>query len=345
MADLLREIAEIKARALEGLEKITSIEEVEAWQARYLSRKGEVTLLLRQVGKLGDPQAKKEVGREVNLLNQDLEARLEAKREALRQAALAERLARERVDISLPGTFAPLGTLHPVTVVLEEICGVFERMGFQIWESRHVETDAYNFELLNIPQHHPARDMQDTFFVSEDVCLRTHTSPGQIHAMRALAPEPMRVLLPGTVYRNEQITQRSEIQFNQVEGLAIGEDIGLADLKGVLEDFVRQFFGPGRRMVLRGSFFPFTEPSVEVDIDCNLCGGAGCRLCKQTGWLEILGAGVVHPTVLRNGGYDPEVHSGFAFGIGVERMVLLRHGIDDIRHFLSGDLRFLEQFG
>ncbi len=337
-------IAEIRSRALEELDTAASVADLDGWQTRYLSRKGEVKLLLREIGKLSDPDEKKSVGKAINVLSVDLEGRLGQKRDGLREAELSARIERERIDTSLPGSLTPLGTIHPINAVLDEICGIFERMGFQIWESAHVETDEYNFELLNIPRHHPARDMQDTFFVSDDVVLRTHTSPGQIHAMRALAPEPVRVLLPGTVYRNEQITQRSEIQFNQIEGLAIGSDIGMADLKGVLEEFVHQFFGSDHRMLLRGSYFPFTEPSVEVDIDCNLCRGEGCRLCKHSGWLEVLGAGVVHPTVLRNGGYDPETHSGLAFGIGLERMVLLRHGIDDIRHFLSGDLRFLEQF-
>ncbi len=338
-------ISEIKTRAIEELAACDSVVALDEWQSRYLSRKGEVKLLMKEIGKVKDVDEKKRIGREVNLLSQELEGKLEETRTGIRERELAERLARERVDTSLPSTLPTLGTTHPINVVLEEISGIFERMGFQVWEAPHVETDEFNFELLNIPKHHPARDMQDTFFVSDDVVLRTHTSPGQIHAMQALAPEPVRVLLPGTVYRNEQITQRSEIQFNQIEGLAIGHDIGMADLKGVLLEFIHQFFGPERRMVLRGSYFPFTEPSVEIDVDCNLCKGDGCRLCKYTGWLEILGAGVVHPNVLRNGGYDPEIHSGFAFGMGVERMILLRHGIDDIRHMHSGDLRFLEQFG
>lgn len=340
---MLEQIAAIRERAVSELDAARSAEELAGWQARYLSRKGEVKLLLREVGKLGDAEAKKSVGREVNLLSSLLEDRLAERRASLEAEALEQRLAAERVDISLAPTRTALGGRHPVSSTLDEICDIFARMGFQIWESPHVETDEFNFELLNMPPHHPARDMQDTFFVSDDIVLRTHTSPGQIHAMRALAPEALRVLLPGTVFRNEQITARSEIQFTQVEGLAIGESIGLADLRGVLQEFVRQFFGPDREMLLRGSYFPFTEPSVEVDISCS-CAGAGCRLCKHTGWLEILGAGVVHPSVLAGGGYDPERASGFAFGIGVERMVMLRHGIDDIRHFYSGDLRFLEQF-
>ena len=341
---MLEQISELKTKALEELEASSSMENLDEWQNRYLSRKGQVKLLLKEIGKLEDPQEKKSAYGEINPLSKELERLLEERKDSIQKAELDARIAAEQVDTSLPGTAAAAGSMHPINTVLEEVCGIFERMGFQIWESPHVETDENNFEMLNIPPHHPARDMQDTFYVSEDMVLRTHTSPGQVRAMRTLAPEPIRVLLPGTVYRNEQITRRSEIQFNQVEGLAVGTNITMADLKGVLEEFVHQFFGHGRRMVLRGSYFPFTEPSVEVDIDCNLCGGDGCGVCKYTGWLEILGAGVVHPTVLGNGGYDPEVHSGFAFGLGIERMVMLRHGINDIRHFYAGNLRFLEQF-
>ena len=341
---MLTEIAELRKRAEAELEGAGSSAELEVWQSRYLSRKGEVKQLLRGIGKISDPQEKKSVGREVNDLSEALERKLDERRRALLDAERSERLARERVDITLPGTRAPQGRMHPVNRALREVCEIFQSMGFQVFESPHVETDAYNFQLLNFPPDHPARDMQDSFFVSSDVVLRTHTSPGQIHAMRACAPEPMRAILPGTCYRNEAITPRSEIQFHQVEALAVGRDVGLADLKGVIYEFVRQLFGGERDIIFRGSYFPFTEPSVEVDVRCILCGGSGCRLCKQSGWLEIMGAGVVHPEVLRNGGYDPEAFSGFALGLGIERIVLLEHGIDDIRHFCAGDLRFLEQF-
>jgi phenylalanyl-tRNA synthetase alpha chain len=344
-APILERISKLRAAAVEELEAARSAGELDAWQTRYISRKGEVTLLLRQIGKVADPDEKKRAGKEINELSRRLEAELDRRRAELLAAERARQLAAEKVDITLPGTLSPLGRVHPVSRVIEEICSIFERMGFQIFESPHVELDLYNFELVGFPKHHPARDMQDTFFVSDEVVLRTHTTPGQIHAMRACAPEPLRALLPGTVYRHEVITPRSEIQFHQIEGLAVGEDVSLADLKGVLTEFILQFFGPGRRAVMRGSYFPFTEPSVEVDVDCILCSGTGCRLCKHTGWLEILGAGSVHPDVLRNGGYDPERFSGFAFGLGIERIVMLRHGIDDIRHFLGNDLRFLEQFG
>jgi phenylalanyl-tRNA synthetase alpha chain len=218
-------------------------------------------------------------------------------------------------------------------------------MGFQIYRSPDVETDAYNFELLNFPPHHPAREMQDSFYTTnEDVILRTHTSPGQIHAMRDYYPEPIRVILPGMCYRNEQITTRSEIQFTQVEGLAVGSNITFADLKGTLTEFARRLFGADRQTRFRASYFPFTEPSAEMDVTCFLCDGAGCQVCKYTGWLEILGCGMVHPNVLRNGGYDPQIHYGFAFGLGPERIAMLKYGINDIRQFWSNDLRFLEQF-
>ena len=218
-------------------------------------------------------------------------------------------------------------------------------MGFQVYRSREVETDEYNFELLNFPKHHPARDMQDTYYTTKPgVILRTHTSPGQIHAMREYAPDPIRVILPGMCYRYEQVTTRAEMQFTQVEGLAVGQNITFGDLKGTLTDFARRFFGQSVRSRFRASYFPFTEPSAEMDIECFVCSGDGCPVCKHTGWLEILGRGMVHPTVLRNGGYDPEEFSGFAFGMGPERLTMLRHGITDIRYFWRNDLRFLEQF-
>ena len=218
-------------------------------------------------------------------------------------------------------------------------------MGFQVYRSRDVETDEMNFQFLNFPLHHPAREMQDTFYTTNpDVLLRTHTSPGQIRVMRDYHPEPIRVILPGMCYRHEQITARSEIQFHQVEGLAVGKNIRFSDLKGTLINFAHRLYGQGRPVRFRASHFPFTEPSAEVDVQCFLCDGNGCRMCKYTGWLEILGCGMVHPNVLRNGGYDPEIFSGFAFGMGPERIAILRHGIEDIRYFWGNDLRFLEQF-
>jgi len=247
-----------------------------------------------------------------------------------------------------------LGHLHISTQTLRQIYAIFAEMGFQVYDGPDVETDEYNFGLLNIPPYHPARDMWDTFWVSQNpdagpadrsLVMRTHTSPGQIRAMREHCPEPIRVILPGKCYRFEQITARSEHQFYQVEGLAVGKGIRLTDLTGTLQQFARKMYGAGRRLRVRGSYFPFTEPSIEADMDCILCNGKGCSVCKYSGWLEIAGAGMVHPVVLRNGGYDPDVYSGFAFGMGVERPAMLKYDIKDIRYFYGNDLRFLEQFG
>jgi phenylalanyl-tRNA synthetase alpha chain len=270
---------------------------------------------------------------------------LEAKEAELKTAQRTAFLLEEAVDVTLPGRPPSVGRLHPSTHTLRRIYAIFADMGFQIYRAPEVETDELNFELLNIPQHHPARDMWDTFYTTrEGVLLRTHTSPGQIRAMREYCPEPIRVILPGMCYRYEQVTARSEMMFHQVEGLAVGRHITMTDLKGVMSEYAHRMFGEGRRMRFRASHFPFTEPSVEVDMDCILCEGEGCRVCKYTGWLEISGAGMVHPVVLRNGGYDPAVYSGFAFGMGVERPAMLLHGIDDIRTFFGNDLRVLEQF-
>jgi phenylalanyl-tRNA synthetase alpha chain len=251
-------------------------------------------------------------------------------------------LAAEGIDVTLPGRQPQIGKLHPTNQAMREIAAILSQMGFQVYDSPEVESDDYNFGLLNFPLDHPAREMQDTFFTKEkDVILRTHTSPGQIHAMRHYAPEPIRVILPGKCFRKEDVTARSEMMFYQVEGLAIGHNITFSDLKGTLLNFANQMYGAGRQIRFRKSYFPFTEPSVEVDVDCVLCGGAGCRLCKYSGWLEILGAGMVHPVVLANGGYDPAVFSGFAFGMGIERQAMLKRGVDDIRLFYSNDVRFL----
>jgi phenylalanyl-tRNA synthetase alpha chain len=271
---------------------------------------------------------------------------MEVREAELRAAERAASMSADRVDVTLPGRPSSVGRLHPSTQTLRKVYAIFADMGFQVYRAPDVETDMVNFELLNIPPHHPARDMWDTFYTTrEGVLLRTHTSPGQIRAMRQYCPEPIRVILPGMCYRYEQVTARSEMMFYQVEGLAVGKNITMTDLKGVMAEYASRMFGAGRKMRFRASHFPFTEPSVEVDMDCILCGGEGCRVCKYTGWLEISGAGMVHPVVLRNGGYDPDVYSGFAFGMGVERPAMLLHGVTDIRYFFGNDLRFLEQFG
>ena len=249
------------------------------------------------------------------------------------------------LDVTLPGRPVQRGRLHIVTQTLRRIYAIWADMGFQVYRSPDVETDEYNFELLNIPEYHPARDMWDTFHTdTPGMILRTHTSPGQIHAMREYCPNPIRVILPGMCYRYEQITARSEIQFNQVEGLAVGQNIRFTDLKGTLSDFARRMFSTSAATRFRASHFPFTEPSAEMDVECFLCSGEGCSVCKHTGWLEILGCGMVHPTVLENGGYNPRKFTGFAFGMGPERITMLKYGIEDIRYFWANDLRFLEQF-
>lgn len=340
---LVTELLTLRTEALARLEPLTDLTALDTWRIDYLGRRGALTQVMRGIGAL-TPAQRPAVGQVSNEVKATLETAFEAHLTALKQAQLARTLAAQRLDVTLPGMPPSLGRLHPSTQTLREIAAIFSDMGFQIFDSREVESDLYNFALLNMPPYHPARDMWDTFYINEQVVLRTHTSPGQIRAMQAYHPEPIRVILPGMCYRYEAITARSEIMFHQVEGLAVGTNITMADLKGVLVTFARRMFGDKRQVRFRCSHFPFTEPSVEVDMDCMVCGGPGCNICKYSGWLEILGAGMVHPQVLRNGGYDPEVFSGFAFGMGPERITMLKYGIDDIRYFFSNDLRFLEQF-
>ncbi len=341
---MTQELEQLRERALAELEQAETPEALEAWRVAYLGRSGEVTLALRGIGQL-PPEDRPAAGQMANQVRLALTEAYEAREAALETAALDERLRAEALDVRLPGRAPSLGHLHVITQVLREIYAIFGQMGFSVYRSPEVEDDVTNFQMLNIPPHHPARDMWSTFHTTDaGVLLRTHTSPGQIHAMRAYHPEPFRVILPGKCYRYEQVTTRSEHMFYQVEGLAIGRKITMADLKGVLESFAKEMFGAERRLRFRASYFPFTEPSAEVDVDCILCEGEGCQLCKHSGWLEVLGCGMVHPTVLRNGGYDPEVYTGLAFGMGPERLAMLKYGIPDIRLFYSNDLRFLRQF-
>ena len=341
---MLEQLDTLEKEGLAALEAVADAAALEAWRVAHLGRNTPLMTLLGDLGKLSKAE-RPAVGKRANEVKRALEAALAARGEALRRAELDRALTSEPVDVTLPGRPAPRGRLHPSTQTLRQIYGVWAEMGFQVYRSRDVETDEYNFELLNMPPHHPARDMWDTFHTTtENVILRTHTSPGQIHAMREFHPDPIRVILPGMCYRYEQISARSEIKFNQVEGLAVGRRVTMTDLKGTLSDFARRMFGQTVRTRFRASHFPFTEPSAEMDVECFVCGGAGCAVCKHTGWLEILGCGMVHPIVLRNGGYDPAVYSGFAFGMGPERITMLKHSIDDIRYFWANDLRFLEQF-
>jgi len=340
------DLAAQQTTALHALDAADSSEALEAFYRAWLSPSGATTRLKRGIGRLPADQ-RAAFGKNVNALHAELETRFQQRREVVKTRELAERIAAEARDVTLPARPRPAGAYHPVTLVMREVLDVFQRMGFSVFESPHVETDDYNFGLLNMPADHPARDMQDTFYLDNERLLRTHTSAGQIRAMRELGgngTRPVRVVLPGLCYRNENITTRSEIQFHQVEGLLVGRSVRMSDLKGVLLQYARLLFGPDQQVRLRGSYFPFTEPSVEVDIRCTLCGGNGCRVCKQTGWLELLGAGMVHPVVLANGGYDPDEWRGFAFGMGIERTVLQRYDIHDIRYLFGNDLRLLQQF-
>ena len=344
---MLNQLEVTQQQALDELAQVNSREALRAWELKYLGKKGQITELVRSVGQL-PKEERASFGKRANEIKQALTAAY-AEREALvEEQELARDLEEGQIDVTLPGRPVNRGGLHPSTQTLRQFYDIWGDMGFQIYRSREVEDDDTNFTLLNIPPHHPARDMQDTFYTTTpNVILRTHTSPGQIRAMRDLGGNgtlPIRVILPGMVYRYEQITARSEIQFHQVEGLAIGRNITMTDLKGTMAAFARRVYGENARVRFRASYFPFTEPSMEVDVECFMCKGEGCRVCKYSGWIEIAGSGMVHPVVLQNGGYDPAEWSGFAFGMGPERMTMNKHGINDIRYFWANDLRFLEQF-
>jgi phenylalanyl-tRNA synthetase alpha chain len=342
--DVMSTLAALLEKALAELKACADEAALRAWNTRYFGKQGEVVLAVKDIGKV-PPAERPAFGKEANRIKEGLTAAYDQALAAAKEQALAQSLTADALDVTLPGRRPPLGRLHVATKVMRQICAVFADLGFQVYRSREVEDDATNFELLNMPPHHPARDMWDTFHTTTPgVILRTHTSPGQIHVMREFCPQPIRVILPGMCYRFEQITTRSEIMFQQVEGLAVGRNVTMADLKGAIIAFARRMFGEERQVRIRSSYFPFTEPSIEVDMDCIVCAGQGCGLCKRSGWLEIMGAGMVHPVVLQNGGYDPAVHSGFAFGMGPQRITMLQYAIDDIRQFWANDLRFLRQF-
>jgi phenylalanyl-tRNA synthetase alpha chain len=340
----MSDLASLEQRALSELHACADETALRAWNTKYFGDKGEVTLALKRVGEL-PKEERRGYGQQANQVKQRLTQAHEDALAKEKERAMERSLTSEALDVTLPGRPRPRGRLHISTKTLRLIYGIFADMGFQIYRSREVEDDLTNFELLNMPPHHPARDMWDTFYATAPgVLLRTHTSPGQIHVMRELCPRPVRVILPGMCYRYEAITPRSEIMFHQVEGLVIGERVTMADLKGTVQSFARRLFGEERQVRIRSSYFPFTEPSIEVDVDWPRDDPNAERLTKGTGWLEIMGAGMVHPTVLRNGGYDPARFSGFAFGMGVERSIMSRYSIDDIRQFWANDLRFLRQF-
>jgi phenylalanyl-tRNA synthetase alpha chain len=334
----------LKDEALEALSRLLTDSDLSAWKTRFLGRSSPLMQAFSQIPSL-PAEIRPEMGKRANQVKQAIEAAFTHHLEQIEQARVAHALENDSLDVTLPGRRPHTGRLHPQTQTLREICRIFGDMGFQVYRSREVESDEFNFELLNIPAHHPARDLWDTYHVNiTGAVLRTHTSPGQIRYMREHVPEPIRVILPGMVYRYEQVTARAETQFNQVELLVVGRNVTFSDLKGTLLDFARRMFGEKVQTRIRPSYFPFTEPSGEMDVECFICGGAGCKVCKNTGWLEILGCGMVHPTVLQNGGYDPELYSGFAAGMGPERISMLRNRIGDIRYFWSNDIRFLEQF-
>ena len=354
--ELVRTLEALKDEALKALEAADSEESLEAWRVAYLGRKeGRLTLAMRSLGKLA-PEARPAAGVAANQVKTALEEGLARHQQALKERAL-ERLATEqRLDVTLPGRPLLLGRLHPTTQTLREVLAAFTAMGFQVVEGPEVEWDRYNFELLNIPRGHPARDMWDTLWIDytdangeRPMLLRTHTSPMQARVMEKTQP-PVRVVVPGKVYRYEATDATHEWHFHQVEGLAVDEGITFANLKATLYEFARRIFGPERRVRFRCDYFPFVEPGVDMAMDCFICKGQGtvkgapCRVCKETGWIEIMGAGMVHPRVLEMVGYDPKRYTGFAFGIGVERVAMLKHGIDDIRHFYANDVRFLRQF-
>ncbi|MBU5612324.1 phenylalanine--tRNA ligase subunit alpha [Geomonas azotofigens] len=327
--------------ALAELGQASTEEGLQELRVKYLGKKGAVTGLMKGLGALS-AEERPLVGQVVNTVKAKLEETLDARSAEIRAAVKAQRLAAEKIDVTLPGRKRPLGSKHPITLVTEEICSIFAALGFAVAEGPEIELDFYNFEALNLPKDHPARDMQDTFYFGESVLLRTHTSPVQIRTMLK-QPPPVRIIAPGTVYRCDSDATHSPM-FHQIEGLMVDKGITFGDLKGILTLFISQLFGKDIGVRLRPSFFPFTEPSAEVDIACVICRGKGCRVCKETGWLEILGSGMVDPEVYRHVGYDSEQYTGFAFGMGIERIAMLKYGIADMRLLFENDLRFLKQF-
>ncbi|GAC1468773.1 MAG: phenylalanine--tRNA ligase subunit alpha [Chloroflexota bacterium] len=340
--DALRRVDHIRKQALEAIDAAEDTRALEAVRVHYTGKKSELSKVMALMGTL-PPEARPTLGNAVNAAKGQVEQSLQHRSETLHAQELERRLEGERLDVTLPGTVLPHGFEHPLLKSVRQILGIFGQMGYDVREGPEVEWDRYNFELLNIPKDHPARDMQDTFYITRDMLLRTQTSPAQIRVMHSQSP-PVRVVVPGFVYRNEAEDASHGDQFYQIEGLCVDTEISLADLKGTLTEVAHRFFGRDRRIRFRPSYFPFTEPSAEMDIECVVCKGAGCRSCGQEGWLELGGSGMVHPHVLEAGGYDPEQVSGFAFGIGPDRYTMMKYGITDLRLFRDDDLRFLRQF-
>ena len=336
------QLEQIKENALKELGECPDLRALDGLRVKYLGKKGELTAILKQMGKLS-AEERPVIGQVANEVRQALEEAVARRQEELKARELEDRLAAEKLDITMPGKSRALGGLHPLSIVQEDLINIFQSMGFDVVDGPEVETDYYCFEALNVPKDHPARDMQDTFYLGENLLLRTQTSAAQARTMEHRQP-PIRMVCPGRVYRADEVDATHSPVFHQMEGLVVDKGITMCDLKGCLEQFVHEIYGPETQVRFRPSFFPFTEPSVEVDVSCSACGGKGCRVCKGAGWIEILGAGMVHPRVLAGCGIDPEVYSGFAFGIGLDRLTTTRYKISDIRLLFENDQRFLEQF-
>ena len=337
-----QQLEQIKNQAIEELKSAADLKAVDEVRVKYLGKKGELTAILKQMGGLS-PEERPIVGQLANKIRAEIEETLSETLGVLKEKETEQRLAAETLDITMPGKKTAEGGLHPLSIVLDDMIDIFRSMGFDVVDGPEVETDHYNFEALNVPADHPARDMQDTFYLAEGLLLRTQTSAAQIRTMEDRKP-PIRIICPGRVYRADEVDATHSPVFHQIEGLVVDKGITMCDLKGVLEQFAREIYGPETKVKFRPSFFPFTEPSVEVDVSCSECGGKGCRVCKGSGWIEILGAGMVHPRVLSACGIDPEEYTGFAFGIGLDRITTTRYKISDIRNLFENDLRFLSQF-
>jgi phenylalanyl-tRNA synthetase alpha chain len=337
-------LQELQKEALLKIEQTVNLKDLNDIRVAYLGKKGPITEVLRGMGKLS-AEERPVMGALVNEVREVIAVNIEAKQKTLEEAEINEKLATEKIDVTLPGRPIKTGNHHALTKIIEEVEDLFIGMGYTVAEGPEVETDYYNFEALNLPKGHPARDMQDSFYITEDILLRTHTSPMQARTMeKKQGKGPVKIICPGKVYRRDNDDATHSHQFMQIEGLVVDENIRMSDLKGTLDIFAKKMFGEDREIRLRPSFFPFTEPSVEVDISCKICGGKGCSVCKGTGWIEVLGAGMVHPNVLEMAGYDSKKYTGFAFGIGAERIAMLKYGVDDIRHYYTNDIRFLKQF-
>jgi phenylalanyl-tRNA synthetase alpha chain len=337
-------LLELKQQAVTKISEVKDAKELQDVKVEYLGKKSPITEVLRGMGQLS-AEERPVMGQLVNEVRAEIEEAIHTKGIEVEQAKLNEKLSKETIDVTLPGRPVTVGSTHPLTAIVEKIEDIFLGMGFKIAEGPEVEKDYFNFEALNLPKNHPARDMQDSFYITEEILLRTHTSPVQVRTMQQMQGEvPVKIICPGKVFRRDDDDATHSHQFMQIEGLYVDRNVSMSDLKGTLLTFAKEMYGEDQKIRLRPSFFPFTEPSAEVDLSCMLCKGEGCRVCKHTGWIEILGSGMVHPKVLEMAGYDPTIYSGFAFGMGVERIAMLKYGVDDIRHFYTNDTRFLKQF-